>query len=405
MKVLVVNAGSSSCKYQLLEMDSHEVLCSGVAERIGLPMGMLTHKIAPDSDHAEKIVKEQPFPSHKEAMELVIQLLTDPEKGVIRDKSEIYAIGHRVLHGGEAMTEPKLVDDQVKQAIRDCIPLGPLHNPANLMGIEVCQDLFPGTPNVAVFDTQFGMSMPPESYMYGLPYEYYEDLHIRRYGFHGTSHTYVSKKTAEFLHKPLSETNCIVMHLGNGSSLSCTKNGKCLDTSMGLTPLEGMIMGTRCGTLDPAIVPFIMKKKGFTPEEMDTLMNKKSGLQALCGSADMRDVHKERENGNKRAELAFRMLVHGIKKILGSYFFLLGGKVDAVTFTAGIGEHDELVRAAVMEGLEGIGFKLDPEANRARKSGARAISAPDSRIPILVIPTNEELQIAETAVEVVSKNK
>ena len=195
------------------------------------------------------------------------------------------------------------------------------------------------------------------------------------------------------------------MPLGNGSSLSCTKNGKCLDTSMGLTPLEGMIMGTRCGTLDPAIVPFIMKKKGFTPEEMDTLMNKKSGLQALCGSADMRDVHKERENGNKRAELAFRMLVHGIKKILGSYFFLLGGKVDAVTFTAGIGEHDELVRAAVMEGLEGIGFKLDPEANRARKSGARAISAPDSRIPILVIPTNEELQIAETAVEVVSKNK
>lgn len=402
MKVLVVNAGSSSCKYQLLEMENNTVLCSGLAERIGLEVGRLTHKIAPDSDKEEKIVREQRFPTHKEAMELVIELLTDPKKGVIKDKKEIYAIGHRVLHGGETMTQPVLVTDAVKKTIRDCFPLGPLHNPANLMGIEVCEKLFPSIPNVTVFDTEFGMGMPPESFMYALPYEYYEKLHIRRYGFHGTSHKYIAKKTAEYLGKPLKELNSITMHLGNGSSMSCVKNGKCLDTSMGLTPLEGLVMGTRCGSIDPAIVPFIMEKKHFTPAEMDTLMNKQSGLLGLCGSADMRDVHEAREHGDKKAELAFRMLVHGIKKTLGSYFFLLGGKVDAVTFTAGIGEHDEFCREAVMEGLEGIGFKLDKKENNLRKGGARTISTPDSRIPILIIPTNEELQIAETAVEVVS---
>ena len=325
MKVLVINAGSSSCKYQLLEMDTQRVLCSGLAERIGQDGGRLTHKIAPDTDKENKIVREAAFPTHVEAMELVIALLTDPELGVIKDKGEIFAIGHRVLHGGEAITDPVLVDSRVKEIIKECILLGPLHNPANLMGIEVAEKLFPGVPNVAVFDTEFGMGMPPEAYMYALPYELYEDLKIRRYGFHGTSHKYIARKTAEYLSKPLNELRSITMHLGNGSSMSCVKDGKCFDTSMGLTPLEGLIMGTRCGSIDPAIVPFVMEKKSLSPAEADTLMNKKSGLLGLCGYTDMRDVHSQVEKGNERAALALQMLVRSIKKTLGSYFFLLDG--------------------------------------------------------------------------------
>ena len=403
MKVLVINAGSSSCKYQLLEMETETVLCSGVAERIGQDMGRLSHKIAPDTDQEEKIVKEAPFPTHVEAMELVIALLTDTEKGVIKDKSEIHAIGHRVLHGGESITDPVKVDDHVKKIIRDCFLLGPLHNPANLMGIEVCEKLFPGAPNVAVFDTEFGMGMEQEAYMYGLPYELYEELHIRRYGFHGTSHKYIAKKTAEYLGKPLKDLRSITMHLGNGSSMSCVRDGKCLDTSMGLTPLEGLIMGTRCGSIDPAIVPFVMEKKKLSPAEMDTLMNKKSGLLGLCGFTDMRDVHKEVENGNKRAELALNMLVRSIKKTLGSYFFLLEGKVDSIVFTAGIGENDDIVREAVCKGLEEFGIHLNLAENSTRRPGARTISTPDSRVKVLVIPTNEELQIAQATLEIVGR--
>ena len=403
MKVLVINAGSSSCKYQLLEMENESVLCSGGAERIGQSMGRLSHKLAPDTDREEKIVKEAPFPTHVEAMELVISMLTDPEKGVIKDKSEIYAIGHRVLHGGESVTTPVQVDERVKGIIRDCFLLGPLHNPANLAGIEVCEKLFPGVPNVAVFDTEFGMGMDEEAYMYGLPYELYEELRIRRYGFHGTSHKYIAKKTAEYLGKPLKDLRSITMHLGNGSSMSCVRDGRCLDTSMGLTPLEGLIMGTRCGSIDPAIVPFVMEKKGLSPAEMDTLMNKKSGLLGLCGFTDMRDVHREVDNGNKRAELALKMLVRGIRKILGSYFFLLEGKVDSMVFTAGIGENDDIVREAVCEGLEAFGITLDREENRTRKPGARTISTADSKVKVLVIPTNEELQIAQATLEVLAK--
>ena len=403
MKVLVINAGSSSCKYQLLEMETETVLCSGVAERIGQDMGRLSHKIAPDTDQEEKIVKEAPFPTHVEAMELVIALLTDTEKGVIKDKSEIHAIGHRVLHGGESITDPVKVDDHVKKIIRDCFLLGPLHNPANLMGIEVCEKLFPGVPNVAVFDTEFGMGMEQEAYMYGLPYELYEELHIRRYGFHGTSHKYIAKKTAEYLGKPLKDLRSITMHLGNGSSMSCVRDGKCLDTSMGLTPLEGLIMGTRCGSIDPAIVPFVMEKKKLSPAEMDTLMNKKSGLLGLCGFTDMRDVHKEVDNGNKRAELALNMLVRSIKKTLGSYFFLLEGKVDSIVFTAGIGENDDIVREAVCKGLEEFGIRLNLAENNTRRPGARTISTPDSRVKVLVIPTNEELQIAQATLEIVGR--
>ena len=403
MKVLVINAGSSSCKYQLLEMDTQSVLCSGLAERIGQTSGRLTHKIAPDTDKESKLVREAAFPTHVEAMELVIALLTDPEVGVIKDKGEIFAIGHRVLHGGESITDPVLVDSHVKDIIKDCFLLGPLHNPANLMGIEVAEKLFPGVPNVAVFDTEFGMGMPPEAYMYALPYELYEELKIRRYGFHGTSHKYIARKTAEYLGKPLNELRSITMHLGNGSSMSCVRDGKCFDTSMGLTPLEGLIMGTRCGSIDPAIVPFVMEKKGLTPAEMDTLMNKKSGLLGLCGFTDMRDVHKEVDNGNKRAELALNMLVRSIRKILGSYFFLLDGKVDSIVFTAGIGENDDIVRAAVCKGLEDFGIILNQGENATRRPGARTISTPDSRVKVLVIPTNEELQIAQATLEIVGR--
>ena len=371
--------------------------------QFGQDGGRLTHKIAPDTDKENKIVREAAFPTHVEAMELVIALLTDPELGVIKDKGEIFAIGHRVLHGGEAITDPVLVDSRVKEIIKECILLGPLHNPANLMGIEVAEKLFPGVPNVAVFDTEFGMGMPPEAYMYALPYELYEDLKIRRYGFHGTSHKYIARKTAEYLGKPLNELRSITMHLGNGSSMSCVKDGKCFDTSMGLTPLEGLIMGTRCGSIDPAIVPFVMEKKSLSPAEADTLMNKKSGLLGLCGYTDMRDVHSQVEKGNERAALALQMLVRSIKKTLGSYFFLLDGKVDALVFTAGIGENDDIVRAAVCDGLEGFGIKLDLKENAIRKPGARAISLPDSKIPVLIIPTNEELQIALETLKVLGK--
>jgi len=301
---LVVNCGSSSLKYQVINSDTEEVAAKGLCERIGID-GRLVYQPA----GGEKEVTEAPMPTHTEAIQMVLDALVNPKTGVLKSLDEVEAIGHRVLHGGEDITDPVKVDDRVKAIIKECFLLGPLHNPANLMGIEVAEKLFPGVPNVAVFDTEFGMGMPREAYMYALPYELYEDLRIRRYGFHGTSHKYIARKTAEFLGKQLDELRSITMHLGNGSSMSCVKNGRCLDTSMGLTPLEGLIMGTRCGSIDPAIVPFIMEKKGLSPAEADTLMNKKSGLLGLCGYTDMRDVHAQVEKGNDRAELALKMLV------------------------------------------------------------------------------------------------
>lgn len=399
MKILVINAGSSSCKYQLIEMDTKTVLCSGIAERIGQQQGVLTHKILPDSAQEKKIMREEYFPTHVEAMELVISLLLDPEIGVLKDKKEIYGIGHRVLHGGETITKPVLVDARVKEVIKENFILGPLHNPANLMGIEVAEKLFPGIPNVAVFDTEFGATLPPEAYMYALPYAMYTELRVRRYGFHGTSHKYIARKTAEFLGKDQSGLRSITMHLGNGSSMTCVRDGKCFDTSMGLTPLEGLIMGTRCGSIDPAIVPFMQEKMKYSPEEADTLMNKQSGLLGICGFTDMRDIHKEAQNGNERCKLAIDMLVRSIRKQLGAYVFLLDGNVDAVVFTAGIGENDPYVRSSVCRDLESIGIKLNEEENALRKPMAREISTPDSRIKVLIIPTNEELEIAEATVK------
>ena len=400
MNVLVINAGSSSLKYQLLNPTTGELLAKGLCERIGID-GLFTYKPQLPGKEAIKAASVS-MPTHNEAIQAVLNALVDEKNGVIGSMKEIDAVGHRVVHGGEKFAKSVVITDEVMQAIEECNPLAPLHNPANIIGIKACQELMPGVPMVAVFDTAFHQTMPPVAYTYALPYEYYEKDKVRRYGFHGTSHKYIAKKTAEYLGKPQSELRSITMHLGNGSSMSCVKDGKCFDTSMGLTPLEGLIMGTRCGSIDPAIVPFIMEKKGLTPEEMDTLMNKKSGLLGLCGFTDMRDVHKEIENGNKKAELALNMLVRSIKKTLGAYFFLLGGKVDALVFTAGIGENDDIVRAKVCEGLEELGVRLNLEENGTRKPGARTISTPDSKIKVLIIPTNEELQIAQATMEVLA---
>ncbi len=401
MKILVINAGSSSCKYQLFEMTDKSVLCSGVVERIGAAMGKLSHKMYPDTEKEKKIVLDKAFPTHVEGMDEVIKLLIDAECGVIKDVKEIGAIGHRVVHGGEDIKTPVRIDAKVKAIIEKYTSLCPLHNPANLMGIEVAEKLLPGVPNVGVFDTEFGASLEPAAYIYPLSYEVYEKLQVRRYGFHGTSHKYIAKKTAEFLGKPQSELNSITLHLGNGSSATAVKGGICVDTSMGLTPLEGLMMGTRCGTIDPAIVPFLQDKMGLSTAEVDTLMNKKSGLEGICGMSDMRDIHAKREEGDVKAQLAFDMLCRSIKKQLGAYFFLLG-RVDAIVFTAGIGENDDFVRAGVVSGLEELGIKLDVQENSIRRGHARAISTADSKIPVLVIPTNEELQIAEATLEVLN---
>lgn len=398
MNVLVINSGSSSIKYQLIDMEHQVPLCSGLVERIGEPMGKLVHKIHPDAKNEEKLVFEQPFANHVEGMKRVVELITDADKGVIKDKSEIYAIGHRVLLGGEEIKESLVINDWAKDVIRSYFPLGPLHNPANLAGIEVAEELFPGLPNVGVFDTEFHQSMPAKAYLYPLPYELYEELKIRRYGFHGTSHRYITKRTAQYLGKPLDQLNIITCHLGNGCSMAAVKNGKCIDTTMGITPLEGLMMGTRCGDIDPAIVPFLMEKKGLTPAEADDLMNKKSGLKGICGMNDMRDLHAARENGDERAQLAFEMFTYRIKKYIGAYYAVLG-HVDAVVFTAGIGENDDYVRAEVCAGLDHMGISVDPHLNAIRNGQPRHISR-DAKVAVLVVPTNEELEIAEATLDV-----
>ena len=387
-------------------MDDQSVLCQGLVERIGDPTtGYLTHKIAPDTDKEEKISLEEPFKDHAVALNKVIALLTDKDKGVIKDTSEISVIGHRVLHGGYYQTTPALVDEACKKTIRDAFPLGPLHNPPNYTGIEVAEKLFPNVPNVAVFDTAFGMQMPEESYTYALPKELSQELKIRRYGFHGTSHTYLVHRGAAYMKKPMEQFNCITLHLGNGSSLGCVKNGKCIDTSMGLTPLEGVVMGTRCGSIDPAIVPYIIDQKGITAKDVDTIMNKKSGLLGLCGHTDLRDIHRMAdEEHNADAILARKILIRSIKKTLGAFFFLLEGHVDCLIFSAGIGENDAYTRSKIVEGLEDLGICLDLEKNKVRSGEERTISTANSRVKILIIPTNEELQIALTAQDVLAKS-
>ena len=399
MKILVINCGSSSLKYQVIDMTDKSMLGKGLVERIGMDGSVLTHKKTGLDD---KLEVEAPMPSHSDAIGHVLKALVDPKFGLVADIKEIGAVGHRVLHGGEKFTQSCLVDEACKKAIRDCFPLGPLHNPANLMGIEACEKLMPGVPQVAVFDTSNGMSMPAESYIYPLPYEYYEKYGVRRYGFHGTSHRYIALRAAAMLGKKLEETSVISCHLGNGASVSAIKNGKCVDTSMGLTPLEGLEMGTRCGDIDPAVATFIASKEGLSPEEMDTIMNKKSGLLGVSGvSADSRDVEIAAGQGNKRAQLALDIFKHRVKHYIGAYLALMNG-ADAIVFTAGIGENSITTRANICKDMEFFGIKLDPELNNVRGE-ERVISTKDSKIKVLLIPTNEELMIAMDTYEIVNK--
>jgi acetate kinase len=396
MKILVINAGSSSLKYQLFDMDTEKVLAKGLCERIGID-GHIKH--SPLSGGKSVLEKELAMPTHSEAMQAVLDLLVSPEYGVVSSVGEIGAVGHRVLHGGMEFTKSCIVDDVCVAAIKRCIPLGPLHNPANLMGIQACQAVMPGTPQVAVFDTAFHMSMPPKAYMYAIPYEYYEKYQIRRYGFHGTSHRYVSRRAIEMLGGK-SGLRIVCCHLGNGSSLSAVRDGLCVDTTMGLTPLAGVPMGTRSGDIDPAVVQFVMNKEGVSVDKMLDILNKKSGVLALSGvSSDFRDLHDAAAEGNERAALALDKFIYEVQKAIGAYAAALGG-VDAIVFTAGIGENSVGLRARIASGFEYLGAKLDPEKNNI--SGEEAdVSTADSKVKILVIPTNEELMIARDTKELV----
>lgn len=396
MNILIINAGSSSLKYQLMDPETGAVSAKGLCERIYID-GRLTHNA-----NGKKVVKDIPMPTHSEAIEAVLAILVDPVDGVIKSTDEIDAVGHRVLHGGMEFFDSCIINDEVIAAIEKCIPLGPLHNPANLMGIRACQAVMPKTPQVAVFDTAFHMTMPPVAYRYAIPTEYYENDSIRRYGFHGTSHKYVTKRAIELMgKKDMKLINC---HLGNGSSLSAVKDGKCQDTSMGLTPLAGVPMGTRSGDLDPAVVQFVMNKYGMTPDEALNMLNKKSGVLALSGvSSDFRDIENGAEAGNEDCALALNKFAYEVRKYIGSYAAALGG-LDCLVFTAGVGENSASMRARICEGLEFLGVKIDPEKNNVRGKEA-IISTDDSKVTVWVIPTNEELMIAQDTAELVNAAK
>lgn len=400
MKVLVLNSGSSSLKYKVFDMTNESVLASGLVERIGLTgIQRVTHQ----RTDAEKVVREGDIPNHKVALKAVFELLTDPEHGVLSSLEDIGAVGHRVLHGKEAYKDSVLINGQVVATLNTFIDVGPLHMPANIGGIEACLELLgKDIPQVAVFDTAFHQTMPDYAYMYAIPYNLYEEYGVRKYGFHGTSHKYLTLRTAELLGKSVDEVNLITAHLGNGCSVTAVENGKCVDTSMGLTPLEGLVMGTRSGDLDPAVLPFLGDKLGLSLSELDNLLNKQSGLLGVSGlSNDMRDIHKARMEGNKRAQLAFDMFVYRLAKYIGGYYTILNGKVDALVFTGGIGENDDVARAAVCERLAGLGVKLDPSVNDGLRGKEATISAPDSKIRVMVVPTDEELMIARDTVRLV----
>ncbi len=390
MKILVINCGSSSLKYQLIDMDDETVIAKGLCERIGIPGSKLTHS----PSGKDKVVVEKDMPNHKVAIELVMDALQDPDHGVIKSTDEISAIGHRVLHGGMKFYKSTVVTEEVKQVIRECFDLGPLHNPANLMGIEACEAAMPGKPNVAVFDTAFGMSMPEKAYKYAIPEEYFEKYSIRRYGFHGTSHMFVSGEAIKFGNLDPENAKVIVCHLGNGASVSASIGGKCVDTSMGLTPLEGLIMGTRSGDIDPAVLQFIMNKEGIDINEMLTILNKKSGVLGMSGgvSSDFRDIEKAAHDGNHLAEVALDAFIYRVTKYVGAYAAAMNG-VDAIAFTAGVGENDKNARRRICENLSFMGVKLDEEANDVRGE-RRIISAADSKVKVMLLPTNEELAIA-----------
>ena len=390
MKVLVINCGSSSLKYQLFDMTDESVLCKGLVERIGIEGSKLTHKV-----NGEKLVVEEPMKDHTEAINHVFDALLDEKYGVIKSLDEVSAIGHRVLHGGDKLTESCIIDDKVKDKIREFIKFGPLHNPANLMGIEACEKLAPGKKNIAVFDTAFHQTMPAKTFMYAIPYEYYEDYRLRKFGFHGTSHRYITLRTQQLLGKE--DINIITVHLGNGSSIAAVKDGKCYDTSMGLTPLEGLLMGTRSGDLDPTVMTFLMNEKGYSADEMNQILNKKSGVLGVSGiSSDFRDLEEEAEKGNDRAQLALDMFIERVKRYIGGYMAELG-HVDAICFAGGIGENSSSMRKDILDTFEELGVKLDLEKNNTREEAL--ISADDSKVKVYVVPTNEELMIARDTLD------
>lgn len=390
MKVLVINAGSSSLKYQLIDMDSMNVMAKGLCERIGIDGSNLQHKNLVKGI-SEKV--ESKMESHADAIRMVLDALTDSEYGVISSMSEIGAVGHRVVHGSEYFADSCVIDGKVMEALKRCIPVAPLHNPPNITGIEACEKIMPGVPQVAVFDTAFHQTMPAKAFMYALPYEYYEKYKIRKFGFHGTSHKYVSGEAAKMLNKPIEDLKIITCHLGNGSSVTAVDGGKCVDTSMGFTPLDGVVMGTRTGSMDPAVVTFLMENEKMSAKEVDNLMNKKSGVFGVSGiSSDFRDLSAAADEGNERAKLALDMFIYSVTKLIGAYAAAMGG-VDAVVFTAGIGENDAAIREKVVENLGFMGIKIDHEKNKIRGEKAD-VTGKGATVKTLVIPTNEELMIA-----------
>lgn len=401
MKILVINAGSSSLKYQLIDMENEQMLCKGNCERIGLEMGIFSHKTA--DGRSKKM--EVPMKDHTAAFQQVREALTDSEVGVLESLDEVSAIGHRIVQGGALFSESVLVDEKVIEGIESLIPLAPLHNGAHVQGIRACQAVFgENVPEVVVFDTAFHSTMPPEAYMFAIPYEYYEKYHVRRYGFHGTSHRYVSHRCAELMGRPLEDLKLITCHLGNGSSITAIKDGKVLDTSMGLTPLDGFMMGTRSGALDPSVVTFIAEKENMTPQEMSELLNKKSGLLGISGvSSDDRDVTAAEKAGNERAILAHKMLVYEIKKFIGGYVAAMDG-CDAIVFTAGLGENQSTHRHNICNNMTYLGLEIDEALNQEMVGGREGeISTPDSKVKVYVIPTNEELVIARDTRDIVSR--
>ena len=397
MKVLVLNCGSSSLKYQLIDMSNEAVLCVGLVERIGIDGSILKQ----EKDGVEgKYIVEQPMKNHEDAIKLVLDAVLDPTYGGVKEMNEIEAVGHRVVHGGEKFASSVVITEDVENAIKECIDLAPLHNPANIMGIDACKAILPGVPMVAVFDTAFHQTMPKKSYLYGLPHELYTKYGVRRYGFHGTSHKYVSQRAAAMLGKNIEDVKIITCHLGNGASIAAIDGGKCVDTSMGFTPLEGLIMGTRCGDIDPAIIPFLMEKEGLNAAGLSDLMNKQSGVYGMTGiSSDFRDIEGAAANGDEKAQVALDAYAQRVKKYIGSYAAEMNG-VDAVVFTAGVGENGIDMREAIASNMEFLGMKLDKEANKVRGK-ERVISTENSRVKILLIPTNEELVIARDTVALV----
>lgn len=399
MKVLVINCGSSSLKYQLFDMPSEHVLAKGLVERIGLPGSVLTHRPG-----ADKHVIETEINNHERAIALVLEALVHPDHGVLKSMAELNAIGHRVVHGGEDFASSVLITDVVMRALQANIELAPLHNPPNIMGIEACQKIMPGIPQVGVFDTAFHQTMPAHAYIYGIPYEYYKKYKIRKYGFHGTSHKYVAERAAAMLGRPLSETKIITCHLGNGASIAAIKGGRSIDTSMGFTPLEGVMMGTRSGDMDPYIVSYLMEKENWSVEEARNFFNKRCGVLGLSGvSSDFRDIESASDEGNNRAHLALDRFAYAVKKYIGSYAAVLNG-ADAVVFTAGLGENSSSMRAKICSDLEFLGIKIDADKNFTR--GVEAdVSAKDSKIRVLVIPTNEEVMIARDTFDILKSEK